>query len=308
MGNSQPTNKTNKKVTAQVRCWRHCWGPVFCFHSPLFARKKFDSAKKIGVLSLSEHGLDRVPSQLWDESELRKLRTLDLSKNKLTSIGKIGLLKELKSLNLDGNNFYAGSLEQIAQLSKLQNLSLAGNKLGLLPPHDPAQQTVTRSMQDTLPELPATLKQLNLSANALSHIPRPVFAVNLTKLEKLDLSYNQLATVPIEIVNLKNLEELNCDSNMIVSLSEELGGLKKLKVLSLRNNKLSVHSTIFSDRNPQPLPRSIFTDTLLIDLNLHGNQMTSTHMNQFDGYQQFLDRRQKVKSKTMTNLDVCGLD
>jgi len=286
MGNSQPTNKTNKKVTAQ----------------------KFDSAKKIGVLSLSEHGLDHVPSQLWNESDLRKLRTLDLSKNKLTSLGEIGLLKELKSLNLEGNNFYAGSIEQIAQLSKLQNLSLAGNKLGLLPPHDPAQQTVMRSMPDTLPELPATLKQLNLSANSLSHIPRPVFAPNLTKLEKLDISSNQLATVPIEIVNLKNLEELNCDSNMIVSLSEELGSLKKLKVLSLRNNKLSVHSTIFSDRNPQPLPRSIFTDTLLIDLNLHGNQMTSTQMNQFDGYQQFLDRRQKVKSKTMTNLDVCGLD
>jgi hypothetical protein len=58
----------------------------------------------------------------------------------------------------------------------------------------------------------------------------------------------------------------------------------------------------------QPLPKALFSDTSLIDLNLHGNQLTNTQMNQFEGYQDFLDRRQKVKSKTMSNFDVCGLD
>jgi hypothetical protein len=40
---------------------------------------------------------------------------------------------------------------------------------------------------------------------------------------------------------------------------------------------------------------------------LHGNHMTNTQLNQFEGFQDFLDRRQKVKSKTMMNLSVCGL-
>jgi Leucine-rich repeat (LRR) protein len=133
--------------------------------------------------------------------------------------------------------------------------------------------------------------------------------VNLAKLDKLDLSSNQLATLPEEIKNLTNLEELRLDSNMIASLPEAIGQLTKLKVLSLRDNKLQVTSTTFNDTtNPQPLPKSLFTDTRLIDLNLHGNRLTNTQMNLFEGYHDFLDRRQKVKSKTMTNFDVCGLD
>jgi Leucine-rich repeat (LRR) protein len=129
------------------------------------------------------------------------------------------------------------------------------------------------------------------------------------QLEKLDLSNNDIAIVPEEIAStLPNLQELNLDGNSITSLPEQLGcGMKRLKVLSLRNNRITVTSTVFSDKNPQPLPRSVFADTQLIDLNLHGNDLTNTQMNAFEGFQDFLDRRQKVKSKTLTNLDVCGL-
>lgn len=211
----------------------------------------------------------------------------------------------MKVLNLDNNNLYACSLEAVATLSKLHNLSVAGNKLGK---PSPSKSTVTRQAEP-LPQLPAALKQLNFSSNFLSSVPRSVTSASLTKLEKLDLSSNQLATVPEEITNLKNLEELRLDSNMIVSLPEAVGRLTKLKVLSLRHNKLHVTSTTFDETtNPQPLPKSLFVDTLLIDFKLHGNRLTNTQLNQFEGYQDFLDRRQKVKSKTMTNFDVCGLD
>jgi Leucine-rich repeat (LRR) protein len=266
--------------------------------------QKLENAKKTGILSLSEHSLEEIPNQVFDPELAKKLRTLDLSKNKISRLGQLGSLIELKSLNLDNNNLFAGSLEHVSRLSKLQNLSVAGNKLGKPSPSKPA---ATRQAE-SLPELPVALKQLNLSSNFFSNVPRSVVSVTLIKLKKLDLSSNQLATVPEEIANIKTLEELRLDSNMIVLLPEAIGRLTKLKVLSLRDNQLEVAGTN-DTTNPQPLPKSLFTDTLLIDLNLHGNRrLTNTQLNQFEGYQDFLERRQKVKSKTMTNFDVCGLD
>lgn len=215
-------------------------------------------------------------------------------------------LTELKILILDNNHLPAGSLNSVAKLHKLQNLSVAGNQLGKPLPKSPHAQN---SPRDPFPaSLPTSLKALNLSSNFFSSIPKPVLSKDLIKLEKLDLSSNQLATVPEEISALTKLEELRLDSNMIVSLPSAIGKLTKLKALSLRNNKLQVTGTLNETTNPQPLPKALFSDTLLIDLNLHGNRLTNTQLNTFDGFQDFLDRRQKVKSKTMTNLDVCGLD
>lgn len=233
------------------------------------------------------------------------MKTLDLSKNNIQNLGQLGTLTALKSLNLDDNDLCSGSLEPVAKLTSLQSLSVARNKLGKSPPPDPAKQQ--RHSPEALPQLPASLKQLNLSSNELFRIPRSVCSSNLSKLEKLDLSCNSIAALPPEIVNLVNLQDLNLDGNLIVSLPEEIGKLSKLKALSLRDNKISLTSDVFSETNPQPLPKSLFTDTLLIDLNLHGNDMTNTQLNKFEGFEDFLDRRQKVKSKTFANLSLCGL-
>jgi Leucine-rich repeat (LRR) protein len=191
-------------------------------------------------------------------------------------------------------------------MTKLEKLTVCGNRLGKPIAQNPSQPQ-RQQLVEAVPELPPSLKVLNLASNFFSHVPRHVLSPLLIKLETLDLSGNHLAVAPPEISNLVNLQELNLDNNAIVALPEEIGSLKKLKVLSLRNNQLRVTSTNFSDKNPQPLPKSLFADTQLIDFNLHGNHMTNTQLNQFEGFQDFLDRRQKVKSKTMMNLSVCGL-
>jgi Leucine-rich repeat (LRR) protein len=230
------------------------------------------------------------------------LRTLDLSKNSLTAVsGKFANLKNLTSINLDKNKLTPGSLAPIASLAKLQKLSIGDNLLG--------KPTAGASKKDVLPELPKGLKQLKINANFLSHIPRHIMSSHLTKLEKLDLSHNQLALIPVDIAKLEQLTELNLDDNVIVSIPQEAGLLKKLKVLSLRNNRISYPSS----NNTQPLPASLFTETPLIDLNLHGNPMTSTQLNIMEGYDKFLKRRQEVKTSALmggalTNLDVCGLE
>lgn len=131
-----------------------------------------------------------------------------------------------------------------------------------------------------------------------SAIPKQICDPRLP-LEKLDLSSNNLASIPSEIGNLKALTELILDNNVLVSLPIEMGELIKLKVLSLRNNHIQVASTNFSASNPQPIPSSLFEDTLLIDLNLHGNKLTSTQLNEFEGFSVFLERRKMVKTKNL---------
>ena len=287
-----------------------------------------ENAKKLGVLSLSEHKLDSIPKELLTNNDFQKLRTLDLSVNQLSSLGHLSILTELKSLNLDKNTLCAGSLSEISQLAKLQSLSCANNKLGIVhtptiltgklkgQPKQPTTTTTPNSQPNpedvsltySVPPLPVSLRQLTLSHNLLVMVPNQVVAQTLVKLEKLDLSDNGISFIPPEISRLVGLQEFRFDRNRAMCLPETMGELKKLKVLSLKDNQITVTSTVFTAKNPQPIPQVLFTETPLIDLNLHGNSMTNTQLNEFEGFQEFLDRRQKVKSKTMTNLDVCGLE
>lgn len=290
MGNAQPSNRTGNKARA----------------------KKLENAKKTGVLSLQEHNLHDLPDQVF---QITTLTTLDISNNKIKKLNpKLGTLTMLKSLNCDDNALIAGSLDPISSLTKLQTLNAGGNELGKKvpppkPPHKPQPQP------DALPaNMPVSLKVLKLNSNFFSTVPSPIFM--LTKLQKLDLSNNQLATVPSTISKLQALNELNLNNNVIVALPEEIGFLRKLKSLSLKENHISVihaNEKFHPTRNPQPLPASLFTDTPLIDLNLHGNPMTSTQLNEFDGYSAFLERRQATNTKNiyggaMANLSVTGLE
>jgi Leucine-rich repeat (LRR) protein len=145
--------------------------------------QKLENAKKLGFLSLSEHGLDEVPKQVFDP-ELKKLRTLDLSKNNLTRLGNIGSLVELKSLNLDNNKLPPGSLAPVSSMTKLEKLSVCGNRLGKPIAQNPSQPQ-RQQLLEAVPELPPSLKLLNLASNFFSHVPRHVLSPFLLKLEKL---------------------------------------------------------------------------------------------------------------------------
>lgn len=286
---SAPKNKTNKSVL----------------------KHKLTTAQKTNVLSLSEHKLEEIPSEVY---QIVNLRTLDLSKNKIHSLGKLSVLKELKSLNCDDNMLTNTSelshLGQISHLTNLQTLSLGKNKI----------KYPTKAISDDgkFPfTVPPKLKQLRLNGNEFTSIPKQILTPINTTLEKLDMSCNNLAYIPIEIGNLTALTELLLDNNVITSLPNEMGKLTKLKTLSLKNNYIHLlggdNKTNFSSNNPQPLPSSIFVNTLLIDLNLHGNKLTSTQLNEFDGFETFLERRRVVKTKGLIggamdgDSTLCGL-
>ena len=104
-GSSKPKNKTGKSVVAQ----------------------KLANASKLGVLSLSEHKLKKVPEKVLG---IEKLTTLDLSKNALTNGDNVlqlipARLAKLKTLNLDSNKLYCGSLPDFS-CSNLQTLQVRG--------------------------------------------------------------------------------------------------------------------------------------------------------------------------------------
>lgn len=241
--------------------------------------------------------MEEIPEQVF---HLKALRTLDLSKNKLQQLGNVGQLTELKSFNCDDNLLQSSSLSSISTLDKLQSLSLGKNRL-----QNPANQS--------FPTLPTNIKTLKIYYNSFSSIPKQILDPKLRMLEKLDLSHNNIASIPSDIVKLVALTELNLDNNLIVCIPNELGMLTRLKVLSLKNNHIQVTSTNFTAANPQPIPAAVFENTSLIDLNLHGNPLTNTQLNEFEGFILFLERRKKKKTTALTggalvNMSVCGLE
>ncbi|MBG1240332.1 COR domain-containing protein, partial [Nostoc sp. NZL] len=80
------------------------------------------------------------------------------------------------------------------------------------------------------------LQTLDLSSNQLSSLP-PEF-VQLTNLQTLYLSNNQLSSLPPEIVQLTNLQTLDLSSNQLSSLPPEIGQLTNLQTLDLSSNQL----------------------------------------------------------------------
>ena len=84
---------------------------------------------------------------------------------------------------------------------------------------------------------------------------------NLTSLNRLSLSENNLVKLPESLSSLTNLTRLNLSSNQLLELPESLGSLMSLTELFLLKNQLS------------ELPESLGSLTNLTRLNLSSNQL-----------------------------------
>ena len=81
------------------------------------------------------------------------------------------------------------------------------------------------------------IKILNLSYNNLTQLP--VEIGQLTQLTKLDLSNNNITHLPVEIGQLTQLATLNLSNNKLTHLPVEIGQLTQLTLLDLQINKLT---------------------------------------------------------------------
>lgn len=100
-------------------------------------------------------------------------------------------------------------------------------------------------------------KELELSKNNLKSLPSTIGL--LTELKSLSVYGNQLISVPSEIENLKNLKSLFLNRNRIKNIPSEIGSLTELETLSLARNEL------------ETLPAEIGKLTKLKGLDLNDN-------------------------------------
>lgn len=132
----------------------------------------------------------------------------------------------------------------------------------------------------------STITSLELRCNSLSTLPPILFEKALINLKRLDVSFNQLLTLPAEIGKLLSLEELLLSRNSLTALPDELGGCTSLEHLDLFSNKLTrLPSTVSSlqrltrldigDNALDGLPVELSGASKLTRLHCYGNKVSS---------------------------------
>ncbi|KAI9651092.1 hypothetical protein NHQ30_001129 [Ciborinia camelliae] len=202
--------------------------------------------QKYSHVDLSGKNLNTIPIALY--SKTSEIISLNLSRNLSLDLPKDFIascvnLRDIKFVNneawklpaslsranrltiLDVSN---NRLEQLdhAELSRLQgliSLKLANNRLKSLPSYF----GLFRSM-----------RTLNISSNFLEEFPE--FLCNMSGLVDIDMSFNGISDLPIEIGKLTNLERFVITNNRLKgSLPSTFGDLVNLKEVDVRYNMLS---------------------------------------------------------------------
>ncbi|MDF5714424.1 MAG: COR domain-containing protein, partial [Rhizonema sp. NSF051] len=91
------------------------------------------------------------------------------------------------------------------------------------------------------------LQSLDISRNQLSSLPSEFGC--LINLQSLDISRNQLSSLPSEFGSLTNLQSLDISRNQLSSLPSEIRQIPKLKKLDLRGNPVPIPPEILGSKN-----------------------------------------------------------
>ncbi len=156
-------------------------------------------------------------------SNLKELKYLDLVGNQLSSINYSSIYKldKLETLNL-GTNLIHELDYSIGNLTKLIILNLERNQLEHIP--------------ETIGNL-INLEELNLQFNQLIELPESIG--NLKSIKKIELKRNRLNKLPESFFKLKTLIHLNLEENNFTILPESFGNLTKLEFLDLRESMIT---------------------------------------------------------------------
>ncbi|RWR78917.1 Ubiquitin domain-containing protein [Cinnamomum micranthum f. kanehirae] len=233
-------------------------------------KSRVERWKLTGVVGLSECNLKVVPEEVWECGP--SVRVLDISNNSIQEVpAKIGLLSSIQKLLLNMNDMSDSGIcwEVLSSFKSLTVLSLSQNHLTSLPA---ALGALT------------SLQQLDVGNNKLTSLPDEIGL--LCQLQILKASNNR--SIPSSIGNCHPLIEVDFSSNLLVELPEMFGNLQKLKALHLSNNGLkSLPSTLFK------------MCSQLSTLDLHGTEITMDVLRQFEGWEDFDERRRSKHQKQL---------
>ncbi|CDH14756.1 related to Adenylate cyclase [Zygosaccharomyces bailii ISA1307] len=186
-------------------------------------------------INLSYNKIHTLPAST---NKLFKLAKMNLSHNKLTSIADLSEMKNLRTLNLQHN--------RVARIKtgarNLQNLSLADNRISNFDDILPKLKTL-ELQENPITSLsykgffPMNMTNLSLSKAKLSNLPGELF-FELSCLEKLDLSENNLTKLPDEFCLLNKLVHLSAARNKLQKLPSNFSKLRSLKSLDLHSNNI----------------------------------------------------------------------
>lgn len=177
-------------------------------------------------------------------------RILDLSKQNLTQLSESDCLKNAKNVenifmfNVSHNSLTTFNANTLNNFTQLSILDLSSNLIEeLFLSHSVISEIYLSGnllRNFTTGDL-CNLISLNLSCNNFNDSKLIVFSNNLTKLDKLDLSWNQLREIHQNLFfNVTNLKELNLSWNQLSELHKShFYHLQNIEILNLSNNDIS---------------------------------------------------------------------
>lgn len=190
-------------------------------------------------LTLQNNLLETLPPEL---GRLQSLTELDVSRNRLTELpSALGDLSALTSLNLQHNQL-SGLPDGLSHLRNLRVLDCSNNLLTELPSTlvqltGLEQIFLRQNRLRVVPELPPhALKEVYLADNQISALPEDSLR-RLTLLSVLELRGNKICVLP-EGALPSTLTRLDLSNNDVSSLPPTLGLLPNLSVLLLEGNPL----------------------------------------------------------------------
>ena len=194
----------------------------------------------IEVLSLTNCGLDRIPSSI---KRCKHLKRLNLEGNQIKHIPRwISSLDSLEEINLNFNKLNL-KRRDIRRLSKVEDVLLAGNGIKKLPDNVGMLRceslNLSKNQLSTLPKSFADMKQaryLIFYDNKFEAIPEVL--AGLKDLKHLDFYKNQIAEIPDFIGDMDNLQQLFLSFNKIEEIPDTLRNLKRLKYFYIHHNEL----------------------------------------------------------------------
>nr|KYP39400.1 putative LRR receptor-like serine/threonine-protein kinase At3g47570 family [Cajanus cajan] len=265
----------------------------------------FRNMCRLQILDLSYNKLNGEISSFFENSSWCNqhiFQSLYLSSNQIIGVlpKSIGLLSELKDLNLEGN-YLEGEVNEshLSNFSKLETLYLSGNSLSLkfVPSWVPPFQLKYLGLRSCKsgPSFPSWLQTqrsltfLDISDNAINDSVPKWFWGKLQSMETLNISHNNLTELPNCWKSVESLLILDLSNNKLSGkIPMSMGTLVKLKALVLANNNLTgeLPSTLKNCSNlimldvgenmlSGPIPPWIGESMqLLIILNMRGNHFS----------------------------------